>query len=159
MIQDPSMRAFAVRSFGEPPAIHNLPIPAVDGVFLMLVRCAGVTPLDSLLIDRLTLTSQFPFVMGIDFAGIIGRAPAGAKTLSVGDRVFGMARTHGSYAEYTAVAPGAKTEPLAHIPDGITDEEAAALPIPAGQSRPCGQLRCLCGGYHLFLSVRCCRSE
>jgi NADPH2:quinone reductase len=40
-----------------------------------------------------------------------------------------MARTHGAYAEYTAVAPGVKTEPLARIPDGVTDEQAAALPI------------------------------
>src|SRR5450432_4788834 len=42
-----------------------------------------------------------------------------------------MARTHGAYAEYTAVVPGVRTEPLAHIPDGVTDEQAAALPIPA----------------------------
>jgi NADPH:quinone reductase-like Zn-dependent oxidoreductase len=32
------------------------------------------------------------------------RVPAGNHGLRVGDRVFGMARTHGSYAEYTAVA-------------------------------------------------------
>jgi NADPH:quinone reductase-like Zn-dependent oxidoreductase len=29
----------------------------------------------------------------------------------------------------SAVAPGVKTEPLARIPDGVTDEQAAALPI------------------------------
>jgi NADPH2:quinone reductase len=38
-----------------------------------------------------------------------------------------MARTQGD-AEYTAVAPGVKTEPLARVPDGVTDEQAAALP-------------------------------
>jgi len=38
---------------------------------------------------------------------------------------------HGTYAEYTAVAPWVKTEPLARIPDGVTDEQAAALPIAA----------------------------
>jgi len=42
-----------------------------------------------------------------------------------------MARTHGSYAEYTAAAPGATLEPVARIPDGVTDDQAAALPIPA----------------------------
>jgi len=42
-----------------------------------------------------------------------------------------MARTHGSYAEYTAVAPGARLEPVARIPDGVGDEQAAALPVPA----------------------------
>jgi NADPH2:quinone reductase len=42
-----------------------------------------------------------------------------------------MARTHGSYADYTAVAPTAAMEPLARIPDGVADDQAAALPIPA----------------------------
>ena len=51
--------------------------------------------------------------------------------MKAGDRVFGMARTHGSYAEYTAVPVGAETEPLARIPDGVTDEQAAALPVAA----------------------------
>jgi hypothetical protein len=42
-----------------------------------------------------------------------------------------MARTHGSYAEYTAVSPAARMEPVARIPDGVADDQAAALPIPA----------------------------
>ena len=69
--------------------------------------------------------------MGIDFAGVAERVPAGAHGLREGDRVFGMARTHGSYAEYTAVAPAAPMEPLARIPDGVADDQAAALPTPA----------------------------
>ena len=69
--------------------------------------------------------------MGIDFAGVVEQVPPGERELRTGDRIFGMARTHGAYAEYTAVAPGVKTEPLARIPDGVTDEQAAALPIPA----------------------------
>jgi NADPH:quinone reductase-like Zn-dependent oxidoreductase len=59
------------------------------------------------------------------------RVPAGEHGLQVGDRVFGMARTHGSYAEYTAVASAARMEPLARIPDGVADDQAAALPIAA----------------------------
>ena len=35
------------------------------------------------------------------------------------------------YAEYTAVAPAAPMEPLAHIPDGVGDDQAAALPTSA----------------------------
>jgi len=125
------MRAFAVRSFGEAPAIHNLPIPAADGVFLIRVRCAGVNPVDYKLVERLTASSAYPFVMGVDFAGVAERVPAGERDLHTGDRIFGMARTHGAYAEYTAVAPGANAEPLARIPDGVTDEQAAALPVAA----------------------------
>jgi hypothetical protein len=57
------MRAFAVRSFGEAPAIHDLPIPAVDGAFLIRVRYAGVNPIDYKLLERLTATSTYPFVV------------------------------------------------------------------------------------------------
>jgi NADPH:quinone reductase-like Zn-dependent oxidoreductase len=125
------MRAFAVRSFGEPPSVQDLPVPSADGALLIRVRFAGVNPLDSNLLGRLTAASLYPFVVGIDFAGVAERVPAGEHGLQVGDRVFGMARTHGSYAEYTAVAPGASMEPLARIPANVPDEQAAALPIPA----------------------------
>ena len=81
--------------------------------------------------EQLTATSKYPFVLGIDFAGIIQRAPEEELSLRTGERIFGMARTHGAYAEYTAVAPGVKTEPLARIPNGVTNEQAAALPIAA----------------------------
>ncbi|MFZ0190189.1 MAG: NADP-dependent oxidoreductase [Streptosporangiaceae bacterium] len=125
------MRAFAVRSFGEPASVQDLPVPAVDGALLVRVRFAGVNPLDSSLLGRLTAASPYPFVVGIDFAGVAERVPAGDHGLRVGDRVFGMARTHGSYAGYTAVAPAAAMEPVARIPDGVADDQAAALPIPA----------------------------
>jgi NADPH:quinone reductase-like Zn-dependent oxidoreductase len=70
-------------------------------------------------------------VLGVDFAGVVERAPAGETDLHAGDRIFGMARTHGTYAECTAVAPGAKSEPLARISDGVSDDQAAALPTAA----------------------------
>jgi NADPH:quinone reductase-like Zn-dependent oxidoreductase len=125
------MRAFAVRSFGEPASVQNLPVPTADAEVLVRVRFAGVNPLDNNLLGRLTATSPYPFVVGIDFAGVAERVPPGAHGLRDGDRVFGMARTHGSYAEYTAVAPAAPMEPLARIPDGVADDQAAALPTPA----------------------------
>ena len=125
------MRAFAVRNFGEAPALYELPIPSADSAFLIRVKYAGINPLDNILVERLTATSKYPFVLGVDFAGIVERAPEGELSLRTGERIFGVARTHGTYAEYTAVAPGVKTEPLARIPDGVTDEQAAALPIAA----------------------------
>jgi NADPH:quinone reductase-like Zn-dependent oxidoreductase len=125
------MRAYAVRSFGEAPAIHELPIPAADGALLIRVKYAGVNPIDYKVVERLKGASPYPFVMGADFAGVVEKVPAGERDFHPGDRIFGMARTHGAYAEYTAVAPGMKTEPLAHIPEGVTDEQAAALPIAA----------------------------
>jgi NADPH:quinone reductase len=123
------MRAFAVQKFHEAPAIHELQIPAADSAFLIRVRYAGVNPIDYKIVEQLTAASSYPFVMGIDFAGVVERVPQGERDFRVGDRIFGMARTHGAYAEYTVVAPGVSTEPLARIPDGVTDEQAAALPI------------------------------
>ena len=41
------MRAFAVRSFGEPPSVLDLPAPTGDSEFLIRVRFAGVNPLDN----------------------------------------------------------------------------------------------------------------
>jgi NADPH:quinone reductase-like Zn-dependent oxidoreductase len=125
------MRAFCVRSFGEAPAVHDLPVPPAEGEFLVRVRYAGVNPIDNNNIARLSADSAYPFVLGVDFAGVVERVPVRGNGLRVGDRVFGMARTHGSYAEYTAVGPGAKGEPLARIPDSVSDEQAAALPTAA----------------------------
>jgi NADPH2:quinone reductase len=124
------MRAFAVRSFGEAPAILDLPIPAADGALLIRVSYAGVNPLDYKLIDGLTPKSTFPFVVGVDFAGVVESVPPGERNFHPGDRIFGMA-AHGAYTEYITFPPGAQTEPLARIPDGVTDEQAAALPVSA----------------------------
>jgi NADPH:quinone reductase-like Zn-dependent oxidoreductase len=101
------MRAFAVKSFGEPASVQNLPVPAVDDAVLIRVRFAGVNPLGNNLPGRLNADSPYPFVVGFDFAGVAERVPAEDHGLRVGDRVFGMARTHGSYAEYTEVDPAA----------------------------------------------------
>jgi NADPH:quinone reductase-like Zn-dependent oxidoreductase len=124
------MRAFAVRGFGEAPAIQDLPVPAADGALLIRVKCAGVNPIDYKLIDRLTANSTYPFVVGVDFAGVVERVPAGERNFSAGDRIFGMA-PHGAYTAYIAVAPAVQKEPLARIPDGVGDEQAAALPVAA----------------------------
>jgi NADPH2:quinone reductase len=125
------MRAFAVKSFGEPASVQNLPVPAADEAVLVRVRFAGVDPLDNNLLGRLNADSSYPFVVGIDFPGVAERVPDGDHGLRVGDRVFGMARTHGSYAEHTAISPAGAMEPLAKIPDGVADDQAAALPTAA----------------------------
>jgi NADPH:quinone reductase-like Zn-dependent oxidoreductase len=124
------MRAVTVMAFGDAPSLGNLPVPDGSGATLVRVTCAGLNPVDYQLVDQLTTSSPYPFVLGVDVAGIVVDAPRGSG-LRAGDRVFGMARTHGSYAEYTAVPLGASTEPLARIPDSVSEEEAATLPVAA----------------------------
>ena len=74
------MRAFAVGSFGEPASVHDLPVPTADGEVLIRVRFAGVNPLDNNVLGRLTAASSYPFVAGIDFAGVVERVPPGHST-------------------------------------------------------------------------------
>jgi NADPH:quinone reductase-like Zn-dependent oxidoreductase len=88
-----------------------------------------MNPIDYKLVDMLTEASAFPFVPGIDFAGIIERIPDGNHGFEVGERVFGMARTCGSYAAYTAIDLSKPGEPFARTPDTLSDEQAASLPV------------------------------
>jgi NADPH2:quinone reductase len=125
-----TMRAFAVEHFGDAPEVRDLPIPETADAYVIRVRYAGVNPIDYKNLDHLAQTSQFPYVVGFDFAGVVERVPTDERDFAVGDRVCGLARSHGSYAEYTAVAPRVMIEPLARIPEGVTDEQAAALPMP-----------------------------
>jgi NADPH:quinone reductase-like Zn-dependent oxidoreductase len=123
------VRAYAVERFGQGPAVVDLPRPVAGDGYLVRVTYAGVNPVDYKLVDRLTSESSYPFVLGVDFAGVLEEAPPDEPELHTGDRVFGMARTRGSYAEYTTVPLNGKAEALARIPDAIADYEAAALPV------------------------------
>jgi NADPH:quinone reductase-like Zn-dependent oxidoreductase len=125
------MRAFAVQSFGELPSVRDIAIPEADRTLLVRVTYAGVNPVDYKLVERLNAYSSYPFVVGTDFAGVVERVLMEGSGYQPGDRIFGMARKHGAYAEYTSVVPNIASEPVAHIPEGISDEQAAALPIPA----------------------------
>ena len=62
------MRTFSVRKFGEAPKIHDLPVPSAEGAFLIRVQYAGVNPLDNHNLARLTASSAYPYVLGIDWA-------------------------------------------------------------------------------------------
>ncbi len=124
-----NMYAFAVLSFGEKPAVHELPVPGGDDAYLIRITYAGANPVDYKLLEQLEAASPYPYVVGADFAGVVEHIPAGGHGLRVGDRVFGEAWTHGAYAEFTAVAPGQPLEPVTRIPDGVSDEQAAALPV------------------------------
>jgi NADPH:quinone reductase len=123
------VRAYAVERLGDAPAILDLPRRTPGDGYVVRVTYAGVNPIDYKLVDNLTQQSSYPFVLGIDFAGVLEFVPSSERELRAGDRVFGIARTHGSYAEYTAVPPHAKAEALARIPEPIADDQAAALPI------------------------------
>ena len=72
---------------------------------------------------------QFPVILGWDAAGVIVEKGSKVDSFNVGDRVFARPRTtaKGTYAEYVATEENL----LAKIPDNISFNEAASVPLAA----------------------------
>jgi NADPH:quinone reductase-like Zn-dependent oxidoreductase len=125
------MRAFAIDRFGEDGSVRELPAPVAGaGEVLVRVTLAGVNPVDWKIRDGLRGERAFPFVLGSDFAGVVEAIGPGVVDFHAGDRIFGTARVHGSFAEYTVVPQRDDNASVAIIPAGVTDAQPAALPIP-----------------------------
>ena len=125
------MRAFAIDHYGEAGSLRDLPVPVPDpDEVLVLVHAAGVNPIDWKVRDAVgrDKSRTFPFVLGQDFAGVIERGGRRDAGFSSGDTVFGIARRHGTYAENTTVPIADMAQPIARIPTGLSDAQAAALP-------------------------------
>ena len=72
--------------------------------------------------------SDEPLILGWDIAGVVEEVGPGVTRFRVGDRVFGMPNfpdPANAYAEYVV----ARSRHLAHIPEGVSDTVAAALPL------------------------------
>lgn len=102
------------------------------------VRSIGVNPVDwkmrglSILglAQRITGPSG-PLVVGIDFAGEVSELGAEVSSLALGDRVVGATDfsrgQRGSYADEVTV----RADQCAMLPDEVTFDDAACLPVPA----------------------------
>ena len=125
------MLAFAIDRSGETGALRELaaPAPGANDI-LVRIRAAGVNPVDWKIRDEISRHQQrtFPLVLGQDFAGVVDRPGHAVTGLSTGERIFGIARTHGAYAEYTVVPANDPAQPVAPTPSHLSDAQAAALP-------------------------------
>jgi NADPH:quinone reductase-like Zn-dependent oxidoreductase len=100
------------------------------GQVRLRVRAAGVNPVDwkirrgSL---RLVMPAKLPLVLGHDVAGEVEAIGPEVTRFQVGDRVYGLSewRHGGSYAEHLVT----RDSSLAEIPESLSFEEAAALPV------------------------------
>lgn len=121
------MKAAVVEHHGERGALREIPVPA-PGPHDVLVRvvAAGVNPIDWKRRDR--PDTPLPLVLGQDFAGIVSEVGDRVTKYRIGERVFGIARKHGTYAEFTLLSEDDPAQPLAKIPDDVGDADAAALP-------------------------------
>ena len=127
---------------------------APDGV-LVRVRAAGLNPVDWKVREgRLAgrFPYRFPVILGWDAAGVVEEVGPAVTWFRPGDPVYGYCRRHnleyGTYAEYTTVPEGF----LAHMPEELSFEEAAALPLAALTAHQSLEMLGLRGGEYLFVT-------
>ena len=132
------MKAVVQERFGPPDSLRLRdvdPPHAGAGQVLVRVHAAAVNPYDwhmlrgdpyaARLLGGMGLTRPKCRVAGIDAAGVVERVGADVRGLGPGDRVLGFCP--GAFAEYACT-----TAPmLVPVPEGLTFEQAAALPMAA----------------------------
>lgn len=129
-----TMRALGLDAPGslDTLSVRDLPIPEPGpGAVRLRVARSALNPADLKVLTgdffgRFLHGREVPIVTGYDLAGTVDAVGPGAD-LAVGDRVFGHLAyagdtKRGAFAQF-AVAPA---DSLAKIPDGVTEETAAA---------------------------------
>src|SRR5262249_28525425 len=107
-------------------AVRELPEPEPrPGTLLVEVRAAGCNFFDILMVQgRYQVKPAFPFVPGAEIAGLVRAVGAGVAGFGPGAALLASARL-GGFAEL-ALAPAGSAW---HLPEGMSFEEGAALPI------------------------------
>ncbi|GAB3061860.1 NADP-dependent oxidoreductase [Sediminivirga luteola] len=129
------MRALSYSAYGDPGSLSltELPTPKVaPGAVLIQVHRAAVNPVDWKLmaggLDGM-IDVVFPVVPGWDVTGTVAALGPDVPEFQVGQRVAAYARkdvvSGGTYAEYVAVPATS----VAAVPEGVSDEAAAGLPL------------------------------
>lgn len=123
------MRAVVVDRWMDPAelAVREAPEPqAGPGSVVIDVEAAGANFFDTLLVQgRYQVKPAFPFVPGGEAAGVIRAVGEGVTGHRVGDRVIANVLPCGAFAERVAVP----AKHLIRMPDAMTFEEGAAIPI------------------------------
>jgi NADPH:quinone reductase-like Zn-dependent oxidoreductase len=122
------MKAVVIHSYGGPDVLkfEDIPDPvAGKGEVLVKTVATSVNPFDfkirsGSVKDFVPVT--FPAVLGLDVSGVVSAVGRGVTKFKPGDKVFAHASQ--TYASLCVV----KEADLAHIPNGLGAEAAAALP-------------------------------
>jgi NADPH2:quinone reductase len=106
--------------------VSEIPQPeAGPGALQVEVRAAGCNFFDILIVQgKYQVKPAFPFTPGGEIAGVVTEVGEGVEGFAVGDRVLAGTQI-GGFAE-TAVVPARDAHLL---PDGMSFEEGAAIPI------------------------------
>ncbi len=127
------MKAITINQYGDKEELKEeelaKPEPKSDEV-LIKIHAAAVNPIDWKLrygYLKEKFPFNFPIVLGWDASGIVEKPGEDVDSFQKGDRVFVRPEltNRGTYAEYTT----AKEDLIAKIPEQISFEEAAAVPL------------------------------
>ncbi len=118
------MKAMVIHETGDPDVLRyeeiDRPEPG-DGEVLIRVHAASVNPADWK--DRRGFRDNpLPRVLGFDVSGTV--VSSRADGFAEGDQVFGMSAS-GAYAEYSTASAAV----IAKKPEGVSHEQAAAIPV------------------------------
>jgi NADPH:quinone reductase-like Zn-dependent oxidoreductase len=131
------MKAYYSTAYGGPEVSHygDFPDPsAAAGQLLIEVKAVSLNPVDYKVkkgVARFLTSAKFPRIFGSDFAGVVRETGSGVTQFRPGDRVYGASPViwgkAGALAQLLAV-----DEKFARaIPEGMSFEYAASLPIAA----------------------------
>jgi NADPH:quinone reductase-like Zn-dependent oxidoreductase len=127
------MKAARIHNFGGPEVIVveevAVPVPG-SGEVLVKVAATGVGPWDALIREgKSKVAPPPPLTLGSDLSGVVEAVGLGVTEFTNGDQVYGVSNPQfcGANAEY-AIAIATM---IALQPPGITDIEAASVPVVA----------------------------
>ena len=131
------MKASYLVSYGQPGSLQygELPEPVIQKDNLLVqVKAVSVNPVDWKIrkgLLKLMLGTKFPMIIGSDFAGVVKQVAPGIVDFKAGDRVYGaipaFSKKPGSLAEIANV----HQKDVREMPEWLSFEEAASLPIAA----------------------------
>jgi len=125
------MKAIAIKDFGAPATVVDLPDPEpAEGEIVVRVAASSINGFDLSVAKgglKGMMEHRFPVVLGKDFAGTVEATGSGVNDFNVGDAVFGVVMKpelgDGAFGEHVA-APAAF---VAKIPSGVDSATAGAL--------------------------------
>ncbi|MBE3015768.1 NADP-dependent oxidoreductase [Microbispora sp. NEAU-D428] len=120
------MRKVSFAEFGGPDVLQLVDAEephAGPGQVRIAVRAAGVNPVDWRIREgqfQKVHPIELPAGVGLDASGVVDEVGEGVEGVEVGDHVFGEGAS--TYAEFAVLSA------WAHMPEGLTFEEAAGYP-------------------------------
>ena len=131
------MKASYLVSYNQPGSLQygEMPEPVLKkNSLLVQVKAVSVNPVDWKIrqgVLKLLQGSKFPRIIGSDFAGIVEEVAPGIDGFKAGDRIYGAIPAFSGKPGVLAEIANVNQKNVRAMPDWLSFEEAASLPIAA----------------------------